>query len=522
MSQVHTRPSPPALHRTLVRDRTSEPRTPWAVPLTLALALTACASLGFRGVLALDRRDTNHLETPLALSIARQWTEGPSVLYGPFSAKRPLVLIHAPLYYRIAGALGWPLVRFGGFDPADAALLTGRLLALGSTLALMFVLARLARIDGAPVWAAVWSALAFAGTSLLENYPVTVRPDLPALLFQTLGAFLVLRVLFGRASDWSLTAAYAAFALAFCTKQHLIASAVVSSLLLTGAAAVGRVRLGPVLVAHGVGMALATIILGIEFLTTDGRWFEAAIVLPRELRWVQGAGWRHVIEVNMEVLKRSAGLGLLGAAALIVRPRAILARGLDAALIAFAGAELVLTVPLCLGSQGAWTNYALSALVYAAVLTGRLLARTLAQPPLPAWRMAPLGLAALAFLASDLRLARHVLHHRAAERAELVRLLDDPSLELHERDHVYFSNATQLNREFGRVALTHDEWLYAALEQLNAAEPRSVWLKAALTGPVDRVVVAHEPPFVLGVNEPLPDLGYRRVAESGRYRVWRR
>ncbi len=40
------------------------------------------------------------------LSVARQLVFGPSELYGPFGGSNPLVLIHAPLYYRAAALRG--------------------------------------------------------------------------------------------------------------------------------------------------------------------------------------------------------------------------------------------------------------------------------------------------------------------------------------------------------------------------------------------------------------------------------
>src|SRR5262245_19192074 len=72
-------------------------RRHWSRLLTLLLGLAAGSFLGYHLLIAAGEEDTNHLETPLALATARQVTEGPSVLYGPFSAQRPLVLIHAPL-----------------------------------------------------------------------------------------------------------------------------------------------------------------------------------------------------------------------------------------------------------------------------------------------------------------------------------------------------------------------------------------------------------------------------------------
>ena len=71
------------------------------------------------------------MESPLMLSVARQLVVGPWELYGPFGGSNPLVLIHAPLYYRAAALLAWPMAR-AGLHPVDAARLAGRLIsALG-------------------------------------------------------------------------------------------------------------------------------------------------------------------------------------------------------------------------------------------------------------------------------------------------------------------------------------------------------------------------------------------------------
>src|SRR5689334_7812259 len=64
-----------------------------AAVTTLLLALAALVYLGYHLAIAFDPDDTNHLETPLAMAAANQLIEGPGALYGPFSARRPLVLI---------------------------------------------------------------------------------------------------------------------------------------------------------------------------------------------------------------------------------------------------------------------------------------------------------------------------------------------------------------------------------------------------------------------------------------------
>ena len=48
---------------------------------------------------------------------------------------------------------------------------------------------------------------------------------------------------------------------------------------------------------------------------------------------------------------------------------------LDAAVAFFGVAELAIILPLCRASTGAWLNYAIPGLVFAAILTARILSR---------------------------------------------------------------------------------------------------------------------------------------------------
>ncbi len=99
----------------------------WPAAVSVLLAASACVFVGFRGTLALGAADADPYESPLMLSVARQLVHGPSGLYGPFGRLNPLVLIHAPLYYRVAGLLAWPLA-LGGLHPVEAARIAGRLI----------------------------------------------------------------------------------------------------------------------------------------------------------------------------------------------------------------------------------------------------------------------------------------------------------------------------------------------------------------------------------------------------------
>ena len=74
----------------------------WVTGILLAAAAVAAV---FGCSLVFRVEDTEPLESPLMLSVGRQLLRGPGELYGPFGRLNPLVIIHAPLYYRLA-ALG--------------------------------------------------------------------------------------------------------------------------------------------------------------------------------------------------------------------------------------------------------------------------------------------------------------------------------------------------------------------------------------------------------------------------------
>src|SRR5690349_11400885 len=94
--------------------------------VTSILTASACVLIVFRLSLALGREDVDNYESPLMLSVAWQLMAGPWELYGPFGGRNPLVLIHAPLYYRAAALTAWPLAR-AGLQPVEASRLAGRL-----------------------------------------------------------------------------------------------------------------------------------------------------------------------------------------------------------------------------------------------------------------------------------------------------------------------------------------------------------------------------------------------------------
>ena len=149
------------------------------------LAVAAAILLIDHARIALAPEDAEPAETPLVLSIARQAVHGPEGLYGPFSGKNPLVLIHAPLYYRIAGAVAWCLIKTARVEPIEAALVAGRAISFVSFLALLLAIAVLTTLDGAPGRAAVWSVLFVAATPLIVDFAIPSRADLFAVAAQT-------------------------------------------------------------------------------------------------------------------------------------------------------------------------------------------------------------------------------------------------------------------------------------------------------------------------------------------------
>jgi hypothetical protein len=291
--------------------------------------------------------------------------------------------------------------------------------------------------------------------------------------------------------------------------------------------------------------------------------------------------------VFFEVAKRSAGLLALAFACAIVGRRLGWGSQLDTVLAVYLAAELLFMTFLCLGSTGAWVNYAMPPVVFTCVLVGRGLARALAhgnseaivgffnllppcggglrwgvrgrsrgpvhatssrQPPtLPSpargegidaepehdfsdspsptrLRVAgPILIAALTLLVADTRLVAISARQRRDDSVAVQALLSDPTISRCAPKGLYFVGLPQHNRRYGRPQLAHDEWLYNLYEAAGAAEPRAQWLRSALTaGPIRIVVMPDARAVVPGLDEPLADLGYKRLAKHGSYFVWER
>lgn len=503
------------------------PHTSRLAPILLSLALAASAVtyLGYHAAIGLQADDTNHLETPLALAVARQITESPRVLYGPFDGGRPLVLIHAPFYYRLAALAAAPAVSLGA-DPITAAIAAGRVIAMLGFLGSLAAAAGLAGIglQGASrSRAMLWAALLIAAAPVFGSFPVTVRPDTLGVFFQTAGAFLVLSNAGGSVSRNRLIAAYALFGLAAITKQHDLVLAGVASLWLAWNWWRGEVRFRDLALAHLAAIAVVVLYYGAEEWLTGGWMSYSVFRLPSAFRTVAPADWPHVADAFVEIGKRSAGLILLVLTALPVLRRVSIDRH-DALIALMLLAETAATVVLCKGSMGAWYNYAMQAVLLLAVLVARALGRFSALPD-TRWLWAAPVLASLALLALDVRLVRIAAVHREEEHTALAEILHEPRIRFEYPEGLYFAGFPQHNRMHGRPELAHDEWLYTAFEATRAAEPRSVWLrKALLDGRVNVVVVpevgGHTVDHISGLQESLPELGYRPLVHHGRYRAW--
>ena len=529
--------------------------------------------------MALQQQDIEALESPLLLSVARQLEFGPRGLYGPYGAPNPLVLIHAPLYYRLAALVGWPLFR-AGFDPVTAALIAGRLLSAVGFMTTLAAASRLARLGGMPPNAGWWAALLIAGTPIAGGFPFAVRPDMLGVGFQTIGIMLVLAAFVTvPIREPKLTAAFACFAVAACVKQHYIAAPLVSVLLMAAPWARARLGLGAIMRSAAIAPAIVLLYLGMEEWITAGRMSRSIVVAAGSVGLVHPSVWHASRDLLLVLLSKCVGLVLLSAAAglafVSARPRparlafviastaviaavvalailqllmvrhwisvllllglfvviAVIIPGcaiveksvvggrLDAALWVYLAAELAVTAVAWRLSTGGWFNYAIEALVIACVLTARALSRALAGAA--SWRpLIPAAVAVLAVPAFAFTDATQVLGKRAADGAALARLLvyvERPSTEL------FLVDRPGANRLHGRIDLVYDPWLYPVFESIGLAAPRSIWLETALsTGPVRTVATTSRGGEIDGLNRTLPALGYSLSGRVGPYFVWAR
>jgi hypothetical protein len=547
------------------------------VSLMIALGASALVPWLF---LAFSKEDTEALESPLALAVLRQLERGPWDLYGPYGGRYPLVLIHAPLYYRLAALLAWPMVRLG-LDPLPAALVAGRSLSALGLVATLVAAFGAARLGGIRTRAAWWAALLVAATPTFGGLPFEVRPDMLAVGLQTSGALLVLAGLAQPSTAGiRLEAAFACFGLAICMKQHFVVTPAISTALLLAAGAHGRIGWKQIARPLLVAFAIILVCYGCEEWATSGRMSQSVFIAAASVGRVHPADWSFAGNILLALIWKNAGIILLAAAALVGifwcgpgRARGAFAAVLtaliaattaltvaqllvvkmwlsasivaglilimgcmiplcvflrwwstpggqvDRALCAFCVSELALALALCRVSTGGWFNYAIQAVVFACILVARAVARSFEFAPSRVHAM-PAAIAVLAVPAFAFTDAREVLSKRAADRAEIVRLVDYLKLPSSER---FFVDRPGDNRVYGRLDLVYDPWLYPVFESIGLAEPRARWLAQALeAGPI-RVVLSTSNRFSIdGIPRSLPELGYRLSARVGPFVVWMR
>lgn len=497
----------------------------WAVLATLATALFL-----FQLVVFADRDDNEHLETTLVNVAAGQFSSGPSTIYGPFSRANPRVLIQAPLYYRLTGLMAWVPVRLG-VSPVRACQFAGRAISFASFLGLIALVLRIATLDGMPKRAASWAMLLVVSSPVVGFYPVMTRPDVLGVFLQTLGVFLVLSVVLREgAPARRVLAASLAFALAFCVKQHDVSPMIVSAGLLSIAWIKRRELRRAVERAFLAGVALVIAYYLAEDVITSGRMSHAVFVLPSVFRGYGQDDWLGVVSFTLSIAARSIGLVGLAFACLLVRPRLLCDRRLDAILWAYLVVDLVVLEVISFNNPGAYFNYAIQAVVFGSLLTGRALSRAV-ETRRPAWRVFPIAAVVLLFAVEDLAFLERVFRQRLATAASLSSLLREPTLRGRRREETYFVGLPQYNRLVGRQDLAHDEWLYGQFERARQAEPRSQWLLPEFTrGPIRFVIIPQDPPIAIPQDPPvipglfvsLKDLGFDRIGEIGRFRIWER
>ena len=259
-------------------------------------------------VMATGRDDVEASESPLLLAVARQITHRPRKLYGPYGGRNPLVLIHAPLYYRLAALCAWPMAR-AGLDAETAARLAGRAISIAglvATLAGAFFLARsrgCAR--GLPPW---WAVLLAAATPIYGGLPFEVRPDMLGIAIQTWGVVLFFGALEReKPGKRAILLAFVCFALAACVKQHLVVAPAVSAIFLVAAAGRGRITMrtaaGTLLLALGIVL----LYFGLEELASSGRMSCAAFRAAGQSTEIHPATWGAALRWLLVICWKCAG-----------------------------------------------------------------------------------------------------------------------------------------------------------------------------------------------------------------------
>jgi hypothetical protein len=556
------------------------PGTTWlAIWASTSLALGACTLIPWL-FMALERDDVEASESTLMLTVARQLTDGPRELYGPYGGSNPLVLIHPPLYYRLAALGAWPVAR-GGIDAVTAARWAGRTLSLVGWVAMLagaFVLARLPR---APRIAGWWAVLLAAATPVYGGLPVEVRPDMIGVALQTWGVVFVFGALLedGPPDIRKILLAFACFGLAGCVKQHLVVASGVAVIFLAGARKQKLLGLRTIAAALLLDAIILFFYYGLEEWVTAGRMArsmlaakQAAVINPSTwgnagefmlvLCWkcvglilllaaaslaavsARGGLWRRALATAaaalvglvagltvVQVFAVTPSIGRLIVLGLVVTMvcfapicaialrRSRRAGEVDPALALYLVCELALTTYLVRNSTGAWYNYSIQAMIFASVLAARALARAV-EHPLPARAVVAIALAVLGVPAFALTDVKETLARRRVE-SDLIRRLFERVDE--ESDAVFFADRPGFNRVHGRADLVYDPWLYPVFESMGLAEPRSVWLARALeTGPVRLIVTSMPQTRIDGIPREIPELGFTLRMRLGPWLVWSR
>jgi hypothetical protein len=545
--------------------------------LTGILAVAAVVTMGYWGIQGLGAADTEALESPLMMSVARQLVSGPGLLYGPYGGNNPLVLIHAPLYYRLAALAAWPMFRAGA-PPVVASRIAGRLISALGLLTTLVVAYRLARLGGGSRRAGWWAVLLIAGAPALAGSPVSVRPDMLGVALQSAGLLLILSAeRGGRGSGWRIIWGYVAFGLAICVKQHLVAEAAVGTAWLVLNRRAPAVPLAAVARGLAVAGAIVTAVYGAEWVITQGGIWDAAFVAAGEVTRIYPGGRSHATFILYGLVRRSAGflvilpmIGLMTAgippgvfrkilvtagvgvvgvslanlALLALSGRhdleiegflvdllsmpifllcaisgrsILLGNRFDGVLWACLAAELALALFLAYLSTGSWLNYGIQGTVLLAVLTSRAGARVLEFAPV-ARNVWPMALGVLAVLFASYNHVADAELESSLDRASLKAIYEHLDIP---RSAFYFTDRPGINRLDGRLDLVYDHWLYRVFESAHLAEPRSGWLVAILARQdVRAIVTASGKPELEGTGVQLRNLGFRPEVSSGPYYVW--
>jgi hypothetical protein len=198
---------------------------------------------------------------------------------------------------------------------------------------------------------------------------------------------------------------------------------------------------------------------------------------------------------------------------------ALRAQRLDKALWLYLAAELTVVAILGRMSTGAWVNYGVQAVVFAGVLTGRALQRACDNVPSPRSSVL-IALAAIVALIGVTGNARVTARRRQVVSIALRQVFDHIG---HPTSEYFFAARPGDNRVYGVPGLAYDDWLYPVFESMHLAEPRSIWLRRALTSPSIRFIVnTSDSPSLDGLGETIPDLGYIKRIQVGPFFVWER